>query len=164
MKEFDPSKRDASGTFKLTADTGSPRYMAPEVALDQPYNELADVYSFCILMWEMLELETPYSVYTSVKVFHNRVYQNGVRPKCNPKWPSAIADLLRAGWGPLSARPSMEAVEKTIREEMALSGSFRDGEIIDNSRKSESSFRGLKDRKSFVSAHALQQGGGKVDL
>jgi serine/threonine protein kinase len=29
-KEFDPAKKAADGTYKLTADTGSLRYMAPE--------------------------------------------------------------------------------------------------------------------------------------
>jgi hypothetical protein len=29
------------GTYKLTGDTGSPRYMATEVALCKPYNERA---------------------------------------------------------------------------------------------------------------------------
>jgi serine/threonine protein kinase len=29
-KEIDPKKMDAEGTYKLTADTGSLRYMAPE--------------------------------------------------------------------------------------------------------------------------------------
>ena len=36
--------------FKLTGQTGSYRYMAPEVAKERPYNKTADVYSFSILL------------------------------------------------------------------------------------------------------------------
>ena len=35
----------------MTGNTGSVRYMAPEVALDLPYNHSVDVYSFSILVW-----------------------------------------------------------------------------------------------------------------
>lgn len=37
-------------TYNLTGETGSFRYMAPEVANSQPYNETADVYAFGILL------------------------------------------------------------------------------------------------------------------
>ncbi len=34
--------------------------MAPEVGIGQPYNELCDVYSFGVLVWEMMALRKPY--------------------------------------------------------------------------------------------------------
>jgi serine/threonine protein kinase len=34
--------------------------MAPEVGMGQPYNELCDVYSFGVLVWEMMALRKPY--------------------------------------------------------------------------------------------------------
>lgn len=34
--------------------------MAPEVALEKPYNELCDVYSFSMVFWEMMALTKPY--------------------------------------------------------------------------------------------------------
>jgi serine/threonine protein kinase len=34
--------------------------MAPEVAMEEPYNELCDVYSFSIVFWEMMALAKPY--------------------------------------------------------------------------------------------------------
>lgn len=34
--------------------------MAPEVGMEEPYNELCDVYSFGILVWEMMTLKKPY--------------------------------------------------------------------------------------------------------
>jgi serine/threonine protein kinase len=32
------------GRYKMTGETGSPRYMAPECHLNMPYNEKVDVY------------------------------------------------------------------------------------------------------------------------
>ena len=37
--------------YNMTGNTGSARYMAPEVALDQPYHESVDVYSFSMILW-----------------------------------------------------------------------------------------------------------------
>ncbi len=34
----------------MTGDTGSTRYMAPEVYFEKPYNQNVDVYSFGILI------------------------------------------------------------------------------------------------------------------
>jgi serine/threonine protein kinase len=39
--------------YEMTGNTGSLRYMAPEVALRKPYTEKVDVYSFGILLWQM---------------------------------------------------------------------------------------------------------------
>lgn len=44
------------------------RYMPPEVARSLPANETVDVYSFALVMWEMVSLELPFQFY-SVKDF-----------------------------------------------------------------------------------------------
>jgi serine/threonine protein kinase len=41
-------------THETHTKQGTVRYMAPEVLHRLPYNERADVYSFGLLMWEML--------------------------------------------------------------------------------------------------------------
>jgi serine/threonine protein kinase len=37
--------------YQLTGQTGSIRYMAPEVATNQLYNQSVDVYSFALISW-----------------------------------------------------------------------------------------------------------------
>jgi serine/threonine protein kinase len=54
-----------STTWNMTGETGTPRYMAPEVALNQPYNASCDTYSFCILFWQMLMLKKPFELYSA---------------------------------------------------------------------------------------------------
>ena len=46
--------------FKLTKKVGSPRYMSPEVARGEHYNEKTDVYALGLLAYEVLSLKRPF--------------------------------------------------------------------------------------------------------
>lgn len=59
----DPRKRCSGNLYKMTGRTGSRHYMAPEVALSQPYNQSADTFSFGILLWEILSLKPPFETF-----------------------------------------------------------------------------------------------------
>eukprot|EP00934_Nitzschia_sp_Nitz4_P009259 Nitzschia sp. Nitz4//scaffold293_size23253//14724//16078//NITZ4_008507-RA/size23253-processed-gene-0.12-mRNA-1//1//CDS//3329546201//9249//frame0 len=105
--------------FKMTGHCGSPRYMAPEVALDHRYNEKVDVYSFSLLLWEILSLETPYmgvnKQYLKTNVWRGR----HVRPKLNGTWSSSLQGLLNAAWHrDETKRPSMTEIRDRLREEV----------------------------------------------
>ncbi|GAX13043.1 hypothetical protein FisN_2Hh525 [Fistulifera solaris] len=138
VKEIDPNARDIDGNFKLTGDTGSPRYMAPEIALHKPYNENVDVYSFCILMWQMFKMETPFEGY-NMGMFQKKVVAGGARPAPDSKWPPEINNMLRRGWGDAKQRPSMEGVCEVLRNEISQNSDEEINEILDASRKSEMS-------------------------
>jgi serine/threonine protein kinase len=138
-KEYDP-KSSVDGAYKLTGDTGSPRYMAPEVALNQPYNERCDVYSFCILLWHILKLETPFEGYT-MSMFDKKVVRGGFRPKVDDKWPAEIRDTMKHAWEDWPKRPSMDDVCNVLRNEL---NQHSDEDIVDSmdaSHKSELSLR-----------------------
>lgn len=47
-----------NGMYRLSGNTGSLRYMAPEVALEKPYNHLVDVYSYGIMLWQVRKSHT----------------------------------------------------------------------------------------------------------
>ena len=53
-------RRSLNEAYELTGNTGSLRYMAPEVALRQPYTEKVDVYSFGIMVWQMARDRIPF--------------------------------------------------------------------------------------------------------
>jgi hypothetical protein len=116
-KELRTGDKDDNGTYKLTGDTGTLRYMAPEVYRCERYNVTCDVYSFCILVWQILKLETPFAVYSDTMLI-TKVLVAGKRPMCDPKWPQEITEMLKLGWGVFNRRPSMDDICATLRDEI----------------------------------------------
>lgn len=47
-------RKQKSDCYELTGKTGTKGYMAPEVALDEPYNQSVDVFSFAIIVWQVM--------------------------------------------------------------------------------------------------------------
>ena len=52
---------DLDATFRLTGETGSYRYMAPEVFRHEPYNYKVDVYSFSMIAYQLFEHMPPFA-------------------------------------------------------------------------------------------------------
>lgn len=104
--------------YKLTGDTGSPRYMPPEVALGKAYNATCDSYSFSILVWQMLALKQPFEMYT-IKMLKERVYgKEQKRPFVPESWSLSVRRLLESGWSAeIHERLTMEDMEKSLRKE-----------------------------------------------
>jgi len=99
------------GMYNLTARTGTFPYMAPEVARKQRYNEKCDVFSFGILLWEILSLECAFSGITSRREFYYRISIGGVRPQIRPCWPSGARQIMSTSWTvEPQKRPSFEKV------------------------------------------------------
>lgn len=96
-KELKESQKLEDDTYKLTGFTGSLRYMAPEVAKCLPYNLSADVYSFGMLFWYILEMETPFDAY-SCRMHEDRVVEKGYRPACRKSWPEDWSKLMKKSW------------------------------------------------------------------
>lgn len=123
-----PHHDDPETTFKLAGNTGTSRYMAVEVIRKEPYNLKADVFSFSVLLWEIMALCKPYDgllghqVKESVSIF-------GERPSVPRSWPVSIRRLLRRGWSEsISNRPTMEefltALQKVHESCSKLGGKF----------------------------------------
>ena len=101
--------------------------MAAEVGLCTGYSLPADVYSFGILLWEICSLSKPFAGINSSSKFERAVFVDGARPTVNPKWPTAVGDLMRKCWaGPPSMRPDMEQVKAMLSAAMkAMEGGER---------------------------------------
>jgi len=105
-----PESNDHNQTYNLAGNTGTSRYMAVEIIRKQPYNCKADVWSFSVLLWELMALTKPYDglvghqVKECVSVF-------GERPSIPRSWPTQIRRLLRRGWSEnIEDRPTMAEV------------------------------------------------------
>eukprot|EP00956_Cyclotella_meneghiniana_P032004 scaffold86042_cov80-Cyclotella_meneghiniana.AAC.2 len=112
-------REDANdGTWRLTANTGSLRYMAPEVGNGWPYNFKADSYSFTILLWEILILELPFKHYTPLEIV-NMVRKWGERPKLKQEWSERLKECLSNGWdNNYRKRPTMQDFETILNLEL----------------------------------------------
>lgn len=51
----------------LTAETGTYGWMAPEVIRHEPYSSKADVYSFAVVLWELLAKDVPFKGQTPMQ-------------------------------------------------------------------------------------------------
>ncbi|KAJ4841623.1 Serine/threonine-protein kinase sty17 [Turnera subulata] len=81
----------------MTAETGTYRWMAPEVIEHKPYDHKADVFSFGIVMWELLTGELPYSYLTPLQAAVG-VVQKGLRPTIPKNTHPKVAELLERCW------------------------------------------------------------------
>ena len=96
---------------------GSRRFMAPEVALSEPYALSADIYSFGILLWEVLALKKSFGN-MSVEEHRECVIRKDERPPMDPSWTEEIQSLLKKCWrrSPYD-RPEAKDVYKILRRE-----------------------------------------------
>lgn len=80
----------------MTAETGTYRWMAPEVINHRPYDNKADVFSFAIVLWELATSKVPYDNLTPLQA------ALGVRQGLRPEMPSGLnptlVDLMRRCW------------------------------------------------------------------
>lgn len=114
-KELKPSQQVGPDQFHTSGIAGTRRYMAPEVAQVIPYGLAADVYSYGIVVWEMMTLKPAYRNYTRAKHF-KEVIVEGKRPKLPRSWPYVERNLLARCWAPKPTdRPSFQAICELIK-------------------------------------------------
>mmetsp|Transcript_83485 Transcript_83485/g.235385 ORF Transcript_83485/g.235385 Transcript_83485/m.235385 type:complete len:404 (+) Transcript_83485:222-1433(+) len=100
--------------YRLTGQTGSVRYMAPEVALNQPYNEMVDTYSFSMVLWEMLHKRKPFAG-MNVDTHRQVVCRDGVRPEIDNSRPRDLTELFTRTWHQdLDHRPNFSSIVQQI--------------------------------------------------
>lgn len=87
-----PAPDDSAGGW-LTAETGTYRWMAPEVILNQRYSRPADVYSYAMVVYELLTHQVPFADRPSIQAAISCAV-NEERPLLPSGCPSAIVELV----------------------------------------------------------------------
>ncbi|CAN1175817.1 Serine/threonine-protein kinase STY17 [Linum perenne] len=80
----------------MTAETGTYRWMAPEVINHQPYDQKADVFSFAIVLWELVTAKVPYETMTPLQAALG--VRQGKRPEIPENLHPGLSDLMQRCW------------------------------------------------------------------
>lgn len=91
------TKHYCTKSFKLTKRVGSPRYMSPECAKGMKYNCLTDVYSFSLIVHELITLLKPYDEVPS-ELHDQQIFYEHYRPLISHKWPFSMKCFLERAW------------------------------------------------------------------
>jgi len=95
-------------------EIGTFRWMAPEVCRRESYRKSADVYSFGIVLWELLTHDVPFRTFTALQAA-TAVAIQGLRPPLPPDTPEQLAALVRKAWsGSPAERPAFTEVMTTL--------------------------------------------------
>ena len=74
---------------------GTPRYMSPEQAESKPADHRSDIYSFGVILYEMVTGEPPFAGDSTMQVMYQHVTQKAKSPKLvNPEVPDYLAALI----------------------------------------------------------------------
>ncbi|XP_024032982.1 serine/threonine-protein kinase STY46 isoform X1 [Morus notabilis] len=81
----------------MTAETGTYRWMAPEVIEHKPYDHKADIFSFGVVLWELLTGKLPYEYLTPLQAAVG-VVQSGLRPPIPKHTHPKLVEILERCW------------------------------------------------------------------
>jgi serine/threonine protein kinase len=81
----------------LTAETGTLRWMAPEVIRHERYSKKADVYSYAMVLFELLTHQVPFADRPALQAAV-AVALHEQRPRLPDGTPSMLRELLTACW------------------------------------------------------------------
>ncbi|KAJ7557201.1 hypothetical protein O6H91_05G116300 [Diphasiastrum complanatum] len=103
-------------TEGMTPETGTYRWMAPEMIQHRVYNHKVDVYSFGIVMWELITGSLPFQNMTAVQAAF-AVVNKGVRPVIPQDCPPALAQIMTRCWDANpDVRPGFSQVVKMLED------------------------------------------------
>ncbi|KAL7528103.1 hypothetical protein ACHAXR_002270, partial [Thalassiosira sp. AJA248-18] len=95
LARFCPEDGDPNIDVYKMSGAGSPRYMAPECLSHGAYNLKVDVYSFALVLWEMLSGFTPYMECRRKEDLINYVVEQHGRPDIDQSWPTTVQTMLK---------------------------------------------------------------------
>jgi serine/threonine protein kinase len=89
-------QQSSEETYNMTSETGTYRYMAPEIITAKPYNSSVDIFSFSMIAYKLFET-IPYPYYEPVEICKS--IKNGERPEFrNLKRQSDLKLLISDCW------------------------------------------------------------------
>ncbi|RIB16812.1 kinase-like domain-containing protein [Gigaspora rosea] len=127
-----PSKSRSGGIFGILP------YIAPEVLINQHYTKASDIYSFGIIMWEILYGKAvSYNQKLSTSELCFLMCYHDLKPAVNKDAPQCYVNLMRKCWDKnsekrLSAKDLCEIFEKWQNDEIVLLELNESNSIFEN--------------------------------
>lgn len=159
--------------------------MSPEVLLGKPYGKPSDVFSFGVLLWEMLHFKYAVSNWYTCKFstsnlagltsflckfyhFDRRDYvdvivRRGYRPSIDGSLPIMIKTIIKESWDEdPSKRPTFDRIAVLLKAEYQAMAS---GEMLDHSEKLiDKSARSFRTRPRQHTGYAGERTNEAIDI
>lgn len=101
----------------MTGLVGTFNYMAPEIIAKTGYNLKADVFSYGMMLWEMLRGEIPFNDLGPMNA--GKAILNGQRPPIPRSTPKPLQQLIKDCWQvDIERRPSFNEILTRMRKEI----------------------------------------------
>ena len=114
LTDFGSSKKLDS---TMTSGQGTVKWMAPEVLTSSNYNEKADIYSFSLVMWEVLMVTNFFTEYKFDSQIEIQVVEHHKRPPIPECISSSLKQLIEDCWNPdPNVRPSSTDILKRLND------------------------------------------------
>ncbi|ONM14054.1 Protein kinase superfamily protein [Zea mays] len=114
--DFGLSRFKANTFISSKSVAGTPEWMAPEFLRGEPSNEKCDVYSFGVILWELLTMQQPWSGLGPAQVVGAVAFQNRRLPIPKDTSPE-LAALVEACWDDdPRQRPSFSSIVDTLKK------------------------------------------------
>jgi hypothetical protein len=106
---------------EMTSETGTYRWMAPEVIRHHPYSEKADCYSYGVLLWQLITREDPFMNHSPLEAAGKVALENA-RPPFPKGTPASAKSLIESCWAEDPQwRPGFDEISKKLEAGLELS-------------------------------------------
>ncbi|XP_044479033.1 serine/threonine-protein kinase CTR1-like [Mangifera indica] len=121
--DFGLSRSKANTYLSSKTAVGTPEWMAPEVLREERSNEKSDVFSFGVILWELVTLQQPWKNLTPMQVI-GAVAFRGQRLEIPDSVHPALATLIESCWAddPTSRPSFLDVIE--ILQQLLMSSLF----------------------------------------
>ncbi|THU56994.1 hypothetical protein C4D60_Mb11t23070 [Musa balbisiana] len=114
--DFGLSRFKANTYLSSKSVAGTPEWMAPEFLRGEPSNEKCDVYSFGVILWELLTMQQPWSGLNPAQVVGAVAFQNRRLAIPQDTCP-VLAALMESCWADdPRQRPSFSSIVDTLKK------------------------------------------------
>lgn len=114
--DFGLSRFKANTFISSKSVAGTPEWMAPEFLRGEPSNEKSDIYSFGVILWELITMQQPWSGLSHAQVVGAVAFQNR-RLTIPPNTCPVLASLMESCWADdPKQRPSSSSIVDTLKK------------------------------------------------